>query len=328
MERTRARSLGESCAVRGTERGHFQHRRNVALGSRTPHPHPAPRILAGPCGRNATYVDFLHGAPNQHLLADAVRTRAPARIQALVALRLRDQPAHRPQVRHALSDSRAARGAGLARHTMVGSGAARAPAATHIPADERGRSRRASASRGCVGSSIDGSAASRTGRRLELMLHLLENAAEYASTRISMWLASRVDPSRREWIDAMRAELDVIEGGWRKLTWVIGGVSLARRWHSAPSRSHDPASAALAALALCGRVAVTFIFAQAVFIGIELAVRILYGNVIHSSGKHFLLMTAVSAVVVLVDRARSGRSQIAASGRDRTPTGDTHEETS
>lgn len=50
------------------------------------------------------------------------------------------------------------------------------------------------------------------------------------------WATGRVDPGRREWIDALGAELDVIDGGGRRLAWALGAVGLALtlRGHSAP----------------------------------------------------------------------------------------------
>jgi hypothetical protein len=65
------------------------------------------------------------------------------------------------------------------------------------------------------------------------MLRALDHMAASASTRIVAWTYSRVDESRREWIDAMDAELTEIKGGWRKLAWAIAGLPLTwsfSRW--------------------------------------------------------------------------------------------------
>lgn len=59
------------------------------------------------------------------------------------------------------------------------------------------------------------------------MRNALDRLATSASTRLVLWTSARVDDSRREWIDAMAAELMAIEGGWRKLGWAIEGLPLA-----------------------------------------------------------------------------------------------------
>jgi hypothetical protein len=65
------------------------------------------------------------------------------------------------------------------------------------------------------------------------MRRALDRLATSASTRLVVWTSARVDSSRREWIDAMAAELAAIEGGLRKLGWAIEGLPLAwsfSRW--------------------------------------------------------------------------------------------------
>jgi hypothetical protein len=65
------------------------------------------------------------------------------------------------------------------------------------------------------------------------MRRAIDRLAASTSTRIIAWTRSRVDDSRREWLDAMAAELAAIEGGWRKLAWAIEGLPLAwsfSRW--------------------------------------------------------------------------------------------------
>ena len=59
------------------------------------------------------------------------------------------------------------------------------------------------------------------------MARFLDRLGAAAAARLMTWLASRVDPSRREWIEAIGAEFDAIIGGWRKLAWVAGGLLLA-----------------------------------------------------------------------------------------------------
>jgi hypothetical protein len=58
-------------------------------------------------------------------------------------------------------------------------------------------------------------------------MRALDDIAASASGRIVAWTSSRVDESRREWVDALASELATIEGGWRKLRWAIEGLPLA-----------------------------------------------------------------------------------------------------
>jgi hypothetical protein len=53
-----------------------------------------------------------------------------------------------------------------------------------------------------------------------------EGLAAPASERIMNWIAARVDPARRDWVEAMRAELCAIDGGWNRLAWALGGFRL------------------------------------------------------------------------------------------------------
>jgi hypothetical protein len=67
------------------------------------------------------------------------------------------------------------------------------------------------------------------------MRNALDRLATSASTRLVLWTSARIDDSRREWIDAMAAELAAIEGGWQKLVWAIEGLPLAwsfSRWRT------------------------------------------------------------------------------------------------
>lgn len=59
------------------------------------------------------------------------------------------------------------------------------------------------------------------------MIRSLDDVAASASGRIVAWTCSRVDASRREWVEGMASELEAIEGGWRKLRWAIEGLPLA-----------------------------------------------------------------------------------------------------
>ncbi|MBI3568728.1 MAG: hypothetical protein HY084_11075 [Gemmatimonadetes bacterium] len=55
---------------------------------------------------------------------------------------------------------------------------------------------------------------------------LLDDVAESAAQQLVGWLASRVGPEGREWVDALSAEAHSINGGWRKLRWSVGGIAL------------------------------------------------------------------------------------------------------
>jgi hypothetical protein len=59
------------------------------------------------------------------------------------------------------------------------------------------------------------------------MRRAFDRVASAASERITYWIAERVDPAHRQWIEAMGSELHAIDGGWRKLVWVAGGLRLA-----------------------------------------------------------------------------------------------------
>lgn len=69
----------------------------------------------------------------------------------------------------------------------------------------------------------------------------LERAAGAAARALLGWAVGRLDPSQRVWIQALRAEVDEIGGGWAQLAWAMGGVRLVwverrrtvrRRWRA------------------------------------------------------------------------------------------------
>lgn len=55
----------------------------------------------------------------------------------------------------------------------------------------------------------------------------LTAAADAAARTLLGWAGRWVDDSRRPWIDALGAELDVIDGGWARLAWSLGGLRIA-----------------------------------------------------------------------------------------------------
>lgn len=64
-----------------------------------------------------------------------------------------------------------------------------------------------------------------------------ERAAAWMARALLAWIAGRLHPSRRAWIEALRAELEVIAGGGRQLVWAAGGLRLAWiEWRAAMLR--------------------------------------------------------------------------------------------
>ena len=71
-----------------------------------------------------------------------------------------------------------------------------------------------------------------------------ERATWVCANAVLTWAARRVDPGRRSWIEALRGELGVVNGGAARLRWALGGVrfvvmarrnALTRPWYSPPS---------------------------------------------------------------------------------------------
>lgn len=71
-----------------------------------------------------------------------------------------------------------------------------------------------------------------------------ERATWVWANAVLTWAARRVDPRRRLWIEALRGELDAVNGGAARLRWALGGVrfvvtarrnALTRPWYSLPS---------------------------------------------------------------------------------------------
>src|SRR5487761_1048372 len=56
------------------------------------------------------------------------------------------------------------------------------------------------------------------------VLKAVDRAAAAAAQGLLSWSAKRLGPPRREWIEAVRAELDVIDGGAAQLWWAVGGL--------------------------------------------------------------------------------------------------------
>ena len=62
----------------------------------------------------------------------------------------------------------------------------------------------------------------------------LNRLAKAAARRLLAWVARRGDSTQQTWLEALRAELDVIDGGIAQLVWAVGGLRLIwldRRQH-------------------------------------------------------------------------------------------------
>ena len=55
---------------------------------------------------------------------------------------------------------------------------------------------------------------------------LLEQLAASAARAILGWTAGGLDSSGLKWLDALRGEVDAIDGGWAQLAWSVGGLRL------------------------------------------------------------------------------------------------------
>ncbi len=51
-----------------------------------------------------------------------------------------------------------------------------------------------------------------------------DRMAAATARRLLAWVARRLDPARQIWLEALRAELDVIDGGIAQLVWAVGGL--------------------------------------------------------------------------------------------------------
>jgi hypothetical protein len=54
----------------------------------------------------------------------------------------------------------------------------------------------------------------------------LDRIATLAALRLLAWVGKYVDPAHQLWLDALRAELDAIDGGIARLIWVVRGLRL------------------------------------------------------------------------------------------------------
>jgi hypothetical protein len=54
----------------------------------------------------------------------------------------------------------------------------------------------------------------------------LDRLAAAAARRLLAWIAQRLDPARKTWLEALHAELDMIDGGFAQLLRTVGGLKL------------------------------------------------------------------------------------------------------
>jgi hypothetical protein len=75
-------------------------------------------------------------------------------------------------------------------------------------------------------------------------LRIADRLLEGAARALLEWSADRAQPSQATWVEAVRGELDIVDGGFARLRWALGGVSLVcrtrrrsmtRSWHSWPA---------------------------------------------------------------------------------------------
>ncbi|HEY4025093.1 MAG TPA: hypothetical protein VGO86_01580 [Candidatus Dormibacteraeota bacterium] len=71
-----------------------------------------------------------------------------------------------------------------------------------------------------------------------------DRAFDAAAHRVLAWSGRHAEPSNAPWIDALRGELEQVEGGPARLVWALGGLSivcstrsntLTRIWRSLPA---------------------------------------------------------------------------------------------
>lgn len=70
------------------------------------------------------------------------------------------------------------------------------------------------------------------------MKHAFDRAATAMASHLTSWLEQHVDVVKREWVDAMAAELDDMDTGWQRLTWALSGLPLV--WSFRPARAIEP----------------------------------------------------------------------------------------
>ena len=54
----------------------------------------------------------------------------------------------------------------------------------------------------------------------------IDRIATQLALRLLAWVGKRIDPAHQDWLDALGAELDAIDGGIARLAWAIGGLWL------------------------------------------------------------------------------------------------------
>jgi hypothetical protein len=71
----------------------------------------------------------------------------------------------------------------------------------------------------------------------------IDDWAAGIAKRLLDWITQHVESPQREWIEAVQAELDVIDGGFAQLAWAVGGVRIIfvrMATHNVPTRLSLP----------------------------------------------------------------------------------------
>jgi hypothetical protein len=136
-----------------------------------------------------------------------------------------------------------------------------------------------------------------------------------AALRLLAWVSKHIDPEQQLWLDALRAELDAIDGGIARLGWAMGGLRLI--WFE--RRRHM-----LHATYRYGPILLNMLEA-ALFVGLVWSLIRQYGSIIvvlfELTGLSLLLVVPVFIALARVIRARVIRSE----ARDRGASRERHD---
>jgi hypothetical protein len=59
-------------------------------------------------------------------------------------------------------------------------------------------------------------------------MRAFDRLLDAAARRVLAWSSRHADPSRSAWIDALRGELELVQGGPARLRWALGAISIVR----------------------------------------------------------------------------------------------------
>jgi hypothetical protein len=63
---------------------------------------------------------------------------------------------------------------------------------------------------------------------VRLPLRYGDRLLERAAAALLAWCSHRVEPAQRPWLEALQGELEMVQGGPKRLLWALGGLSLVR----------------------------------------------------------------------------------------------------